>query len=259
MILGIGQHDVEALIAIGTAVRHHVTGFPALLGWVRQWVQRPPAVDTGHSEFSVHRNRPSEQGTVGNVRVVAGDARGRRLIAPEGRETRPTLDRVRESMFNSLASLDAIEGARVLDLFAGSGALGIEALSRGADHVTFVDSDRNARRAIETNLATTGYGDRAEVVASTAEAFLGRSTTSASPHTLVLLDPPYGFDDDAWNAVLDAVVGLNGIDYIVIESSRQITVPPQWDAVREKWYGGTLLTILRPVNPPPHDQQLEPT
>ena len=170
---------------------------------------------------------------------MAGEARGRRLVAPEGRTTRPTLDRVRESMFNALASLDAIEGARVLDLFAGSGALGIEALSRGAEHVTFVDSDRAARSAIATNLATTGFADRALVVAASADGFLARSNPASDPHSLVLLDPPYGFDAEAW--------------------SHEIAIDRRWDAIRSKWYGGTLLTILRPSNPPSHDQQLEPT
>ncbi|CAB4928537.1 unannotated protein [freshwater metagenome] len=184
---------------------------------------------------------------------MAGDARGRRLIAPEGRETRPTLDRIRESMFNALASLDAIEGARVLDLFAGSGALGIEALSRGADHVTFVDSDRNARRAIETNLISTGYTDRAEVIASTADAYLARAGAAAQPHSLVLLDPPYGFDDDAWTTVLDVLHGRRGIELIVIESSREVAVPRRWDAVRQKWYGGTLVSIFTPADPPPSE------
>jgi len=181
---------------------------------------------------------------------VAGDARGRRLIAPEGRDTRPTLDRVRESMFNALASLGAIDGARVLDLFAGSGALGIEALSRGAEHVTFVDSDRNARRAIETNLTATGYTDRSEVIASTADAYLARSGAAAQEHSLVLLDPPYGFDDEAWTTVLNSLAGRGGIELVVIESSREIAVPDRWDAMRQKWYGGTLVSIFTPSNTP---------
>ena len=153
-------------------------------------------------------------------------------------------------MFNALASLDAIEGARVLDLFAGSGALGIEALSRGAEHVTFVDSDRNARRAIETNLSSTGYTDRSEVIASTADAYLARAGAAAPEHSLVLLDPPYGFDDGAWSTVLDALAGRRGIELVVIESSREIAVPDRWDAVRQKWYGGTLLSIFTPSNTP---------
>lgn len=181
------------------------------------------------------------------------------MVAPEGRTTRPTLDRVRESMFNALASLDAIEGARVLDLFAGSGALGIEALSRGADHVTFVDSDRAARIAIDTNLTTTGYADRAAVVASTAEVFLSRSATGGAPFSLVLLDPPYGFDDEAWSELLDALARHREVELVVLESGEEIPIDPGWDVVRMKWYGGTLLTILQPSNPPPDDQQLEPT
>ena len=180
---------------------------------------------------------------------MAGEVRGRRLVAPEGRDTRPTLDRVRESIFNSLSSLDALDGARVLDLFAGSGALGIEALSRGAEHVTFVDSDRNARRAIETNLTATGYLDRADVVASTAEAFLSRAGASTRSYSLVLLDPPYGFEDEQWEPLLGALVLRDGLELIVIESSREIMVPDRWDAVREKWYGGTLVSIFTPVNP----------
>ena len=190
---------------------------------------------------------------------MAGEARGRRLVAPEGRTTRPTLDRVRESMFNALASLDAIEGARVLDLFAGSGALGIEALSRGADHVTFVDSDRVARSAIATNLATTGFADRSVVVASSADGFLARSNPLTDPHSLVLLDPPHGFNAAAWSSLLDALATRCDIDLVVIESGREVAFDERWDAIRTKWYGGTLLTILQPSNPPTHDQQLEPT
>jgi 16S rRNA (guanine966-N2)-methyltransferase len=162
-------------------------------------------------------------------------------------------------MFNALASLDALEGARVLDLFAGSGALGIEALSRGADHVTFVDSDRAARSAIDTNLTTTGYANRAAVVASTAEVFLSRSAPGGVPFSLVLLDPPYGFDDEAWSELLDALTRHRDVELVVLESGEEIPIDPRWDVVRMKWYGGTLLTILQPSNPPPDDQQLEPT
>ena len=98
------------------------------------------------------------------MRVVAGLAGGRRLRAPAGRKVRPTSERVREALFNSLGSLDAVDGATVLDLFAGTGALGIEALSRGAAAATFVDADIEAVRAIKDNLAVTGLGERARVV-----------------------------------------------------------------------------------------------
>jgi 16S rRNA (guanine966-N2)-methyltransferase len=162
-------------------------------------------------------------------------------------------------MFNALASLDAIEGARVLDLFAGSGALGIEALSRGAEHVTFVDSDRAARKAVDANLTTTGYANRAAVVASTAEVFLSRSAPGGASFSLVLLDPPYGFDDEAWSELLDALTRHREVELVVLESGGEIPIDSRWDVVRRKWYGGTLLTILQPSIPPPDDQHLEPT
>src|SRR3954470_20804095 len=106
------------------------------------------------------------------MRVVAGTAGGLRLVAPQGHATRPTSDRAREATFNSLGSLGAVEDATVLDLFAGSGAMGIEALSRDAAHATFVDSDERARQAIRANLATTKLGDRATVVAGDVFTFL---------------------------------------------------------------------------------------
>ena len=182
---------------------------------------------------------------------MAGEARGRRLIAPEGRSTRPTLDRVRESMFNSLASLDVIADASVLDLFAGSGALGLEAMSRGAARVTFVDTDRSARHAIDTNLRATGYLDRATVVATTAEVFLRRAIDERQSFSLVLLDPPYDVTDEQWGPILDLLTAVEGVAVVVLESSREPLVSPRWGVLRQKRYGGTLLTILQPVDAGP--------
>src|SRR5689334_16902428 len=124
------------------------------------------------------------------MRVVAGSAGGRSLRAPDGKETRPTSDRVREAVFNALGSLDAVEGAVVADLYAGSGALGIEALSRGASEATFVESSAAARSVIETNLAATDFGDRATVVTGDVLSHL-RATDDR--YDLVLADPPYAF------------------------------------------------------------------
>jgi len=186
------------------------------------------------------------------VRVVAGEARGRRLVAPAGHDTRPTLDRVREAVFNSLASLDAVGGARVLDLYAGSGALGIEALSRGAAHATFVDSDRAARQAVEQNLASTGLADRADIVSAEAAPHLRRLATSGvAPFDLVLLDPPYGTDDAAWLDLLDLVPPVAPSAVVVAESDREVPVPDGWHALRVKRYGGTLVSVLMPPSPPP--------
>src|SRR5947209_17627021 len=157
-------------------------------------------------------------------RVVAGIARGRRLDAPPGAATRPTADRVREATFNALGSLGAVEGATVLDLFAGSGALGIEALSRGAVAATFVDDDARALAVVRRNLEACGLADRATVVRSDAVRF------AAGRVDLVLLDPPYAFDDDAWARL------LGGLDaaVAVIESDREVAVPAPWRVLRSK-------------------------
>ncbi len=173
-------------------------------------------------------------------------------MAPEGSETRPTLDRVRESMFNSLVSLNAVEDARVLDLFAGSGALGIEALSRGAASCVFVDHGRDARKAISTNLETTGFLDRSTVVAQDALVWLRDASKSSAlgQFDLVLIDPPYAFEDELWSEVLNLVANLAAGGVVVAESAREITLPTGWDARKEKRYGGTLVTVLLPPDSP---------
>jgi len=175
--------------------------------------------------------------------VIAGSARGRRLVAPAGETTRPTSDRVREATFNALHSLGAIEGARVVDLFAGSGALGIEALSRGASHATFVDRDRRAIDAIEANLATTGLAAAATVRADTVERALEDAARTGERWTLALVDPPYAFD--GWEQLLLAVPA----DLVVVESGAPVPVPDRWRAIRERRYGATLVAILR-LQPP---------
>lgn len=170
------------------------------------------------------------------MRVVSGEARGRRLTAPIGVSTRPTSDRVREAVFNALGSLDALDGARVLDLFAGSGAMGIEALSRGAAHAIFVEPDRRARAAVEANLATTGLSDRATVVAGTAEGWL-HAQGGDSAVDLVFADPPYAFD--GWSTLLAATPG----GLVVIESDREVVPPAPWRVLRSRRYGTTFVVF----------------
>ena len=170
-------------------------------------------------------------------------------MAPPGRATRPTLDRVREALFNALVSLEAVEGARVLDLYAGSGALGIEALSRGAARATFVDRDRGARRAVEQNLVATGLASRATVVAADAVAHLRAMAGTAERAELVLLDPPYDTTDEAWAELLSLVAPVAPEGVVVVESERDVGLPAGWDALRRKRYGGTLVSVLVP--PPP--------
>ena len=169
------------------------------------------------------------------MRVVAGVARGRRLEVPPGSTTRPTADRVREATFNALGSLGVVEGATVLDLFAGSGALGIEALSRGAVSATFVDQDARALDVVRRNLEATGLSAAAQVVRSDAARYAG------GRFDLALLDPPYAFDDDAWTRLLTDL----DADVAVLESDREVPVTEPWRLLRAKRYGGTVVTIVR--------------
>ena len=181
---------------------------------------------------------PARKGHTVDMRVVSGDLGGRKLVTPDGSDTRPTSDRVREAMFNSLFSLDAIEGARVLDAFAGSGALGIEALSRGALHATFVETGRDALAALRENLETLQLGAQGRVVPGDALVHLERTAVEERHYDLVLLDPPYGFDQ--WDELLAAVpVGAR----VMIESDREVVVPDSWEVHRRKRYGGTVVTL----------------
>jgi 16S rRNA (guanine(966)-N(2))-methyltransferase RsmD len=126
------------------------------------------------------------------MRIVAGLAKGRKLAVPTGRAVRPTSDRVREAVFSALG--EAVDGARVLDLFAGTGALGLEALSRGAAQAVFVESGRPALVALQRNIEATGCGDRSRVISGDALAALARLAREGAEFDLVFLDPPYASD-----------------------------------------------------------------
>lgn len=168
------------------------------------------------------------------MRVVAGTARGRKLQAPPGSAIRPTSDRVREAIFNSLNSMDAIVGAAFADLFAGTGAMGIEALSRGAAEVTFVDQDRAAIAAIRANLTATALsGPSAKIVIDD----VVRWVATAPPVDVALLDPPYAFT--AWPAVLERLRAR----LIVCESGTELDPGGRWEVVRSKRYGSTVVTV----------------
>ena len=173
------------------------------------------------------------------MRVVAGHLRGRRLTAPPGRGTRPTSDRVREALFSILGPLG---GARVLDLFAGSGALGIEALSRGALHATFVDRDARAVAAIGRNLAPLGL-DSAAVHRRDALTFLSAATR---PWDLVFVDPPY---DEAtrWAEPLSRALSavLSDDARIVTESATRSPLTLELPLEVERVYGDTRIAIHR--------------
>lgn len=136
------------------------------------------------------------------MRVIAGTARGRHLEAPSGRVVRPTADRVKEALFSILSSRVDLDGAELLDLFAGSGALGIEALSRGAARVAFVEQDHGARRTLQANLTRCGFTDRAAIIGQTVQAALARLAGEGARFDGVLMDPPYG------KGLADRVLGL---------------------------------------------------
>jgi 16S rRNA (guanine966-N2)-methyltransferase len=171
------------------------------------------------------------------VRVIAGTFRGRALRAPPGRATRPTSDRVREAIFDVLGSLVDLDGMVVADLFAGSGAMGIEALSRGAATAVFVDNAPDAVQAVQDNLASLALVGRGRVVRQDVVRYLERPQR----FDLALCDPPYDFD--AWGELLARLdAGL-----VVLESRRPVTVPDTWETVRNKRYGGTLVTVARPL------------
>jgi 16S rRNA (guanine966-N2)-methyltransferase len=130
------------------------------------------------------------------MRITGGTFRSRILSAPQGRSTRPTSDRVREALFGILASAGAVEGARVLDLYAGTGALGLEALSRGAARAVFVESGRAALAALRTNVSALGVQAQAEVVAGDLATGSTRAAVLASaPFDLILIDPPWALVD----------------------------------------------------------------
>jgi 16S rRNA (guanine966-N2)-methyltransferase len=177
------------------------------------------------------------------LRVVGGEVGGLQLVAPD--HIRPTTDRVREAIFSSLG--DTVVDTVVLDLFAGSGAMAIEALSRGAARAALVDHDRDAEAACEQNLATTGFTARARVERVSVDRFL-RSPSFEAPFDLVFCDPPYEMPDDELTTTLDALraPGWLGPDARVVVERPGPTwpPPPAWTTSWERKYGDTLVTIV---------------
>ena len=178
------------------------------------------------------------------MRIVAGEWRGRKLVSPEGRQTRPTADRTRETLFSMLASrLGSFEGLRVADLYAGSGALGLEALSRGAAHATFVENDRAALKAIDANILALGAAARISMRAMSAVAL-----PAADPFDVVLADPPY--EPGSGTVVVAAVFESGWLapgGWMAVETQRGDAVaPPEgWEVVAERDVSRARLTLLR--------------
>lgn len=178
------------------------------------------------------------------TRIIGGAAGGRRLKTPTGDNTRPTSDRVREALFSALESrLGSMHGLRFLDLYAGSGAVGLEAGSRGAVHVTLVESDRKTARLVEENARTVGVP--AEVHAqSVAHVLAGRP---AAPYDVVFLDPPYPLDEVTLATNLRNLVdnGWVADDAVVVVERSRRSVEPTWPPglvdAKQKKYGESVL------------------
>ena len=185
------------------------------------------------------------------VRVIAGTARGRRLTVPKGDLVRPTKDRVKAAIFSALESRGLLVDAVVVDLYAGSGALAIEALSRGAARATLVERHRPALDAIDANVATLNLAHQCDVRAMDVAAFVRSATTSAD---LVFCDPPYGVTNHELSNLMTDVVRLVPGGTVVIErptrpqpdDEPEMSLPSDW---RESWrrvFGDTLVTFWTP-------------
>ena len=175
------------------------------------------------------------------TRIVGGTHGGRRLKVPPGSGTRPTSDRAREGLFSSLQSLLDLEGATVLDLYAGSGALGLEAVSRGAARATLVDRDPKALAVLRANVADLGLA--ADVVDADVPSYLKRVPER---HDVVLLDPPYDLDVDPVLAQLGPWLAEGAV--VVVERATRgpaPVVPEGWDLLRDRRYGEATLWYFR--------------
>jgi 16S rRNA (guanine966-N2)-methyltransferase len=174
--------------------------------------------------------------------VIGGELRGRRLRVPPGSAVRPTSDRVREAVFDILYSLGGVEGRQVADLFCGTGALGIEALSRGAAAATFVDRDPLAIEAVRSNLTAVGLADaertgEATCLRADVHSWVART---AARYDVVLCDPPYDYED--W----DRLVSRLPADLAILESRGAVDMPNDWAVLKSKQYGDTIVTVARP-------------
>ena len=175
------------------------------------------------------------------MRVTGGTGRGRRLKVPAGSGVRPTSDKVKQALFNILGQKTT--NSLFLDLYAGAGGIGIEALSRGAERVVFVDASRESVKTIKQNIEQTGFGDRAAVIQSDAETFLKRSS---GPYDIVFLDPPYALEL-APLLQLVASAGILKTDTVVVVEHFKKQLSPEGAGalklVREARYGDTVLAF----------------
>ena len=180
------------------------------------------------------------------MRIIAGRFGSRRIEAPKGMDTRPTLDQTRESMFNVLQG--ETEGARVLDLFAGSGALGLEALSRGAVWAVFCDTGREAVKVLRANIAALGVGNETRVLAEDCFAALDRLASEEERFDLIFLDPPYTRDaGPVMKKILsDNLLSDSGLIILERDARTALSIPEGLLVRRSKVYGRTALDFITP-------------
>jgi len=179
------------------------------------------------------------------VRIIAGEARGRLIEAPAGLHTRPTLDRVRENMFNIIQAF--IPGSRILDLFSGSGALSLEALSRGAEYAVMVDSDRNAHEVQKKNIEKLRYSERARLYNCDWRKAVSELQKNHDAFDVVFLDPPYAMSD--LQEVFSSLHSLIQHDSLVVlehESGKEIQVPGNYELIKQRSWGFCAVSLYRP-------------
>ena len=181
------------------------------------------------------------------MRIVGGEARGRKLFAPEGETTRPTADRVRESLFSIL--MGSVRGARVIDLFAGSGALSLEAISRGAASAVLIDMDRKAQQAIARNIDIVGAKNRVKLIKSD---WRGALSSLHEPFDIVFLDPPYAMlqsYSEAAGALRDRELLAEGAILVMEHRSKDaLSLPDGFEIYDERRYGETMIAFVREVD-----------
>lgn len=181
------------------------------------------------------------------TRIVAGSLGGRRIAAPPGPHTRPTSDRVREALFASLESQIELRGSRFADLYAGSGAVGLEALSRGAAHVLLVESNPRAARVIRANIATLGGAPAARLVVAKVATILAAGSPDGRPYDVVFADPPYSVPEEELTAMVAALVdgGWLAADAVLVVERSSRSPEPVWvpglTDPRGRRYGETTL------------------
>ncbi|WP_312024139.1 16S rRNA (guanine(966)-N(2))-methyltransferase RsmD [Bhargavaea beijingensis] len=181
------------------------------------------------------------------MRIISGERRGLQLKSASGTDTRPTSDKVKESVFNIIGPY--FDGGRVLDLFAGSGGLALEALSRGMDHAVMVEKDRRAQAAIIENIGKCRYDDRVDLMRADARQAVRRIISKEEPFDMVFLDPPYA--RDTYYKLAGELAGAGLISRggtIVCEHDRSVTLPDSFGVFgkdKESVYGGTVISIYR--------------